>query len=660
MRFSIRQFSIGMFLLFTGIIYALFAKYYFEQREQIASVIMSSIKNDISELSYILSRHIKKESIYTSRALLDRKSANNDYIRAIAVFDDKKLLLTTDPLFSRALGSAELFIDSNEDIYTRLTKNKALEENIYYYERQELKHYTLLLFIDHESVRHSFTRMREQLFMLFVFIPLTALLLFAYIIHKVVSRPLEMLRRYAYYQSSIPQQCVLKEIEYIRASMVQTFSRLEKERLDLYNLSRTDTLSGLSNRNHLQERVEQIIAQSKRNSEEFALLFLDLDHFKSINDSLGHDVGDELLRNVARVIHDILRVNDVVARIGGDEFVIVLTSYQDNIELIEIIDRIQERVMRPWQIQTLPINITSSIGIAIYPKDGKDLLSLMKNADIAMYEAKESGRRQYSFFTQELNQKTQDYITLTNTMKEALEKREYTLFYQPQNDVQTGKITGAEALIRWIDPEEGMRAPNTFIPVAEQNGFIIELGKWILETAIAQKKEWENRGINIKLSINVAAKQIQQDNFLETLEKLLQKYQVDASQIALEITESIFLHNSQAVNEAFISIKKLGVDIALDDFGTGYSSLSYLKDFPLDCLKIDKAFLDNYDSSEGAIFVKTIVKMAQTLQLSVLAEGVESKEQIAFLKSLNCDFYQGYVCSQPIDAEAFEKLYRSQ
>lgn len=659
MTISIKQFTIAIFLIFTISIYALFTKYYFEQQEQTASIIMHSMQNDLSELTYLLSRHITRESIRTSRTLLDRKAATNDYTSAIAIFDDKKLLVTTDPSFSKAPSSIELFSDMHKDMYTSLTKGIGLEESIYYYEGRDLKNYTLILFIDQRFVENSFIKMREKLIILFVILPILILILLAIITHKMISKPLEKLRRYAYYHANVPQKFFISEIEYIRSSMVQTFDRLEQEKLELYTLARTDSLSGLANRNHLEERVQQIISDSKRNNKEFSLLFLDLDHFKSVNDSLGHNVGDELLRNVAHVIQEILRPNDVVARIGGDEFVIVLTQYKSHMELIDIICRIQKRLATPWQIQTYPINITSSIGITLYPKDGEDLLTLMKHADIAMYEAKEKGRRGYSFFTKELNAKTQEYISLTNTMKEALQENRYILYYQPQNRVDTGEIIGAEALIRWDDPKKGMIPPNLFIPIAEQNGFITVLGDWILETAIAQKKEWENKGINIKLSINVAAKQVLEDDFIQTLESLLQKYKVNSSQIALEITEYIFLDKSLSVYKTFDSINKLGIQISLDDFGTGYSSLSYLKDFPLDILKIDKIFMDNYKNDEGAIFVETIVKIAQTLRLEVVAEGVEDEEQIAFLKTLGCDFYQGYVCSKPVAPKDFESLYES-
>lgn len=656
MRLGLKQFSIGLFVLLIAVMYTLFAIRYFQQREASATVIYESIQNDLSELSYVLSRHVKKEPIFTSRSLLDRKAANSNFISAIAIFDDRKLLVTTNPKYSKLLDAVQLNSTIKSDIYNNIIHNKGIEESIYYYQGKQLKSYNLIFYIDQAYIKNHFEKSKKTFITLFVLIPLSVLILFALIVRKVLTHPLERLRQYAYYQSQVPKPFFLKELEYIRASMVQTFRRLEQEKTDLYNLSRTDSLSGLANRNLLQERVEQIIELSQRNGKEFALLFLDLDHFKSVNDSLGHDIGDELLRNVAGVIQDILRLNDVVARIGGDEFVIVLTSYNNELELIEIIDRIQSRLAKPWEVQTFPIQITSSVGITIYPKDGESLLTLMKNADIAMYKAKENGRSGYSFFTQALNEKTQEYISLTNSMREALKNDEYTLYYQPQNDLKTNDIIGAEALIRWNVPHKGMVSPAVFIPIAEQNGFIVELGEWVLRTAIKQKKEWEDKGSDIKLAINIAAKQIQNPKFLNILADLLQTYKVNASNIVLEITEYVFLDSNSSLYEVFTSIKKLGVQISLDDFGTGYSSLSYLKTFPIDILKIDKSFIDDYESEDGAVFIETIIRMAQTLKLQVIAEGVETHEQITYLKALHCDTYQGYFCSKPVEPQVFETL----
>jgi diguanylate cyclase (GGDEF)-like protein len=637
--------------------YTVFANYYFAQRNTTAGVISSRINNELSELSYLVSKHIKSSPISSVRPLLDRKAANNSYLSAIAIFDNDQLIMATDPSYSKIPTSADLYIAPHESSYSSLKSIIALKENVHYYEGKDLKNYTLIFYLDKQYIKLQFSDLKRDFLLFFILMPISLVLLIWLVVGRLVAKPLEALRQYAYYNSKIPSPFKVKEIEYIRASMVQTFHRLDQERTELFNQSRTDSLSGLANRNYLQERVEQIIEMSDRDNKEFALLFLDLDHFKTVNDSLGHDIGDELLKSIAKTIQDILRFNDVVARIGGDEFVIVLTHYKNEIELYEIIERIQNQLMKPWLIKSFPIHITSSIGITVYPKDGSDLLSLMKNADIAMYEAKARGRRGYHFFTESLNTKTQEYIELTNAMRDALKNGEYELYYQPQNNVKGDQIIGAEALIRWKKPGSGFIPPNTFIPIAEQNGFIIELGAWVLEKAIVQLKEWQDQGFDLKISINVAPQQIKHRDFITQLESILMRHKVKAENIFLEITESIFLDGSKAIYQAFADIKKLGVQISLDDFGTGYSSLSYLKKFPIDVLKIDKAFLDDYATEEGSVFIETIINMASTLKLNVVAEGVETQSQVSYLQGLSCSYYQGYFCSPAVGIETFNKLY---
>lgn len=657
MKLSIKQYLFINLFGALSILYGAFFNYYFVQRDAHAQVIIENILDDLSELGYSLAKHVRKEPLYTAKALIDRKVITNDYIKSIAIFDDDKLLMTTENSNEVAIVSAgELYNKNTQSIYSELTSKSAVEGNFHYYQGKKLKFLTILFYINHQAIKNSFAKTNQQFIVLITLFPILVIIGIWVFLNRLVVTPLELLRQYAYYQSSVPTPFMIKEIEYIRASMVQTFSRLEQEKKKLYNLSITDPLSGLSNRTYLLERLKYIIADSQRNKQEFALLFLDLDHFKRVNDLLGHNVGDELLQNISMAIQSELRLNDVVARIGGDEFVIVLTHYNNSVELIEIIERIQRKLRKPWLIQTYPINITSSIGITIYPKDGCDATTLMKNADIAMYEAKDKGRQRYYFFTKELNEKTQKYIMLNNAMKQALEDNEYHLYYQPQQDINSGDIIGAEALIRWISPEKGIISPNDFIPIAENNNFIIELGYWVLEEAIKQKSLWEKQGIDIEISINVAAKQLQQHDFVTQLQNLLTQYSATPAQIVIEITEYVFLHDNDDIYKVFHEIKQLGVQISLDDFGTGYSSLSYLKNFPIDILKIDKLFIDDYNSEKGAIFINTIITMAHTLQLKVIAEGVETGVQVDFLHAIKCDYFQGYYGSKPLPIAEFNQL----
>ncbi len=658
MTLTIKSFSFFLIFLLFSVLYGTFAKYFFDQRENTAGVILKSLQNDMSELSYILSKNIKsKASVSSHRAILERAVSNNDFIKAIIIADDSKVLLTTDRNYksipSKYLLSNGLAINT----YKKLLNKKGIEGVVRFYEGDTQYQLNLLFMLEQDEIITYFEKDTLRFFIFFGLIPIMALTLLWIAFHHYIYRPMERLRQYAYYQSNIPSSFRLRELEAIRSSMVQTFTRLEQEQKELYDIARTDELSGLANRNALHEYLDRLIADSRRSDKEFAFLFLDLDHFKDVNDALGHQVGDELLKNVASVIQQVLRSNDFVARVGGDEFVIVLHNYKSLLELINVIKRIQDRLSQPWVIQTHPVDVKSSIGVAFFPKDGEDIGSLMQHADIAMYEAKNKGRAQYHFFTEELNAKVQENIALDRSMREAFKQHEYELYYQPKINMDNGKIIGVEALIRWISPMKGIVPPSVFIPLAEENGFIVELGCWILDEALRQQAKWKEQGLDIDVSINIATQQLVDDLFIERLSDLLKKHDTDPSRVDFEITEYLFLENTENNARILEMVRDQGISISLDDFGTGYSSLSYLKDFPIDYLKIDKAFVDDFNTPQGAIFLDTIVKMGQTLGIKIIAEGVESKDQMHYLKSIGCDIYQGYLCSKPLSSKEFEVFY---
>ena len=626
------------------------------QEEEVANVILKSLKNNITETSYTLSKNIeKKEDVFSYRALLDRITSNEDFIKAILVYDNEKLLLTTEPSIRTLDKNIEnINLDSS---YKKLIHQKYIEENIRFYEGKNQKTLLLVYVLEEEEIHSHFIKNKLDFILYFGLSPIVALAFLIILLRIYVTRPLELLRQFAYYNTKVPKAFKLKELEAIRRSMVDSFSRLENEKKELYLMARTDSLSGLANRNSLNEFVERLIPTAKRNGQEFAFLFLDIDHFKTVNDSLGHNIGDELLQNIASIIKKTLRPNDFVARIGGDEFAIIIQDYKSYLELSQIIKRIQKQLGHQWIIQTHPINIACSIGVAFYPKDGNDIFSLMKNADIAMYQAKKLGRNQYHFFTEELNQIVQNTINLDKDMRQALIDNEYCLFYQPKVDLLTSKIVGVEALIRWISPTKGFIAPNVFIPLAEENGFIKELGNWIVEEALNQHLKWKEMGIDINISINISAKQLLDKSFVPKFINTLENKNINPSKIDLEITEYMFMEESKETKNNLNKLHDFGVTISLDDFGTGYSSLSYLKKFPIDYLKVDKAFLDDFNSVDGSIFLETIVKMGQMLKMKVIAEGVETQEQIDYLKSISCDQYQGYYFSKPLSSKDFEKFY---
>lgn len=660
MKIDIQRFTLVLLICLLSILFTISFINHSSEREKTALTILQNIKTKLSETNYVLSKNITSPDMtVTFRPLLERIVANGHYIKAILIHDEQSILITTDP-YKKEIFTRERLAIGDEKATDTLSLKDGIEETIKYYRGNKVSSLKLLFIFDKYEIKHYLYSDSIDKLTMFLIVPFIAIMLVWLIVRMMIVKPLEKLRQFAYYQDNIPKVFTIRELEVIRYSMVETFDRLEDEKKELYNMARTDSLSGLANRNSLMEYLNRLIAASKRESKEFAMLFLDLDHFKSVNDSLGHNVGDELLQNVSNIIDDILRSNDFVARVGGDEFIIIIQDYNSLRELSHIIERIQSILSKKWVIQANPVEISSSIGIAFYPKDGEDTVTLMKNSDIAMYEAKKNGRSGYSFFTDELNSRVQDTISLEKDMKEALKNNEYELYYQPKVDIVSGRIVGAEALIRWLSPTKGMIPPNNFIPLAEENGFIVDLGKWVYETAICQQKSFQEIGIDMKISINFSPKQFISENFFEKLTSFITQNQVSPSNIDIEITENMFIDNNGTNIDILNMLSDFGLSISLDDFGTGYSSLSYLKDFPINNLKIDKSFIDSYMQEKGNIFIETIVNMGKTLNMEVIAEGVESQDQLEYLKAIGCDQYQGYYFSKPLNVKDFESLVNIQ
>jgi diguanylate cyclase (GGDEF)-like protein len=625
MKLSVKNFIFICIIAVVLISFFSFSHFYLSNQNKTASVIFKSIKSDMNEITYHISKEIKdKEDVYKFRTLIDRMVAIDDFIKAIIIQDHKEVLLSTNPHYKNILPNDFNYKNKDESEYKKLLSQKTLESDIKFYKKNTNRSETiqLIIVIDKEEVLLYFEKKESDFLLYFILIPSIVILFIWISIDSFIIKPLEKLRQYAYYQNKVPKSFLVKELETIRYSMVQTYNRLDDEKKELFLMARTDSLSGLANKNSLNEYVEKLIATSSRHKKEFAVLFLDLDHFKIVNDSLGHNIGDELLKNISGIISKVLRVNDFVARIGGDEFAIIIHEYKNLMELTIIIERIQNRLSKTHLIQAHPIDITSSIGVSFYPKDGDDISSLMKHSDIAMYEAKELGRSRYHFYTKELNERVQRNIKLDKDMRLALTNNEYQLFYQPKIDITNGNIVGAEALIRWISPSEGMIPPDTFIPLAEENAFIKDLGHWVLTEAIKQQKLFKEKGLDICISINVSSKQLADEDFILNFINTLEINKVSPKMIDIEITEYMFFEQNENNYKVLKELHDYGVSISLDDFGTGYSSLSYIKKFPIDNLKIDKVFMDDYNTYSGAIFIDTIVKMGQTLNMKIIAEGV--------------------------------------
>lgn len=424
------------------------------------------------------------------------------------------------------------------------------------------------------------------------------------------------------------------------------------------HLAQHDFLTNLPNRALLNDRIAQAITLAKRSSTELAVLFLDLDNFKHINDSLGHETGDKLLQSVTQRLSDCVRGSDTVSRQGGDEFVILLTGGKYGEDAAVAADKILAELTLPHKIAKDELHITTSIGISVYPTDGHDVETLIKNADTAMYNAKEKGRNNYQFFRSDMNTRAVERQFIESNLRRALEKQEFVLFYQPKVNLDTGMITGAEALLRWIHKDWGMVLPERFVKVAEDCGLIIPIGRWVLREACSQAKRWLDEGLAIvSIAVNISALEFHQKNFVEGVRNILAETGLDPSYLELEITESVLMGDADASSTILQQLKDMGIQLAVDDFGTGYSSLSYLQQFPIDVLKIDQSFVQDIGPGSGnGIIVSAVIGMGNNLKLRIVAEGVESEEQLAFLKAHLCEEGQGHIFSLPLTADKFALL----
>ena len=424
------------------------------------------------------------------------------------------------------------------------------------------------------------------------------------------------------------------------------------------HLAQHDSLTNLPNRVLLNDRIAQAITLANRHHTHLALLFLDLDNFKHINDSLGHATGDKLLRLVTERLKECVRESDTVSRVGGDEFVILLAENKNSEDAGVSAQKILDALQAMHLIGKSQLHITTSIGISVYPADGINAETLIKSADTAMYHAKGKGRNNYQFFKSEMNTRAVERLIIENNLRLALEKQQFILYYQPKVNLNTGQITGVEALLRWQHDEWGEIVPDIFVPVAEDTGLIIPIGRWVLRQACMQAKIWQGAGLqDITLAINISAQEFLQKDFVAGVRAILIETGLAAHFLELEITESVLMRDAECSKNILQQLKKMGIKLAVDDFGTGYSSLSYLQRFPIDVLKIDRSFVQNIESAkDDGIIVSAIISMGNSLKLKVVAEGVETPSQLAFLKARQCEEGQGYFFSHPLIAENFAEL----
>jgi diguanylate cyclase (GGDEF)-like protein/PAS domain S-box-containing protein len=429
----------------------------------------------------------------------------------------------------------------------------------------------------------------------------------------------------------------------------------------IHFMAHHDALTGLPNRSLLMDRLSQALLRAQRNDRRVAVIFVDLDNFKVVNDSLGHSAGDRLLKAVADRMVRCVRATDTVARLGGDEFVILLNDEADNSDADVVIKKVRAAISDPISIDDQLFHVTCSMGVAAYPDDGEDAEALVMNADAAMYRAKETGRDRVQAYAAEMKLAADEKRVLQEGLRMALERGEFTLLYQPQVDLESGRIFAVEALARWHHPELGVIEPVKFIPIAEESGLIVRLGDWALREACRQNKAWQDAGLPpLTVCVNVSARQFREKRWVKRVRKTLKETGLDARYLELELTESLLMHDVPQAIATMRELQEIGVRFAIDDFGTGYSSLSALKNFPVARLKLDGSFVRNlpHDANDRSI-ATAVISLGQRLNMHVIAEGVETEEQLAFLRENHCQEVQGYIFSPPVEPRAFEKLLRS-
>lgn len=461
-----------------------------------------------------------------------------------------------------------------------------------------------------------------------------------------------------YSLAATPGDQVLNRLLISIASQVATFFERKRAEEAIWQMATSDPLTGLANRTMFTTQLRHALGQAARAKQGVAVLYLDIDRFKIINDSLGHGAGDTLLRQAAERLRQNVRRSDLVARFGGDEFVIMLTNLGQPESVVIATKKIFEAFSQPFFIEGQEFAISVSVGISTYPEDSSDVDVLIKNADIAMYRAKEEGRNSFQYYSEQMNRHTVERLTLERNLKLAIEEGQLLLHYQPKLSLRDGQgITGVEALVRWKHPEKGLIPPGQFIPIAEETGLILPMGEWVLQEACRQAREWQMLGLNLRVAVNISARQFAKNDFLQDIESTLNKHQLLPKQLEVEITESMVMQNPEKAAGLISALREMGVYLSIDDFGTGYSSLGYLKRFPVDSVKIDRSFVKDLPANQDDIAItRAVIALAHNLRLSTVAEGVETQEQLDFLQKNDCDEIQGFFFCKPIPGEEVMKF----
>lgn len=589
---------------------------------------------------------------------------SSDFDMKITTSTDKKYKQFADDLFDVKVKDNEIKIQQTQEEYIAAKRINTIDGSTY-----------IVIYLQKAMLKTKLDENRNKLFLILFIIIAVTLVVVRYIFRRSLSKPLQLLMKQInkiermdyshskYLKSGDELETISKNVNKLSSVIRSREEDIKNSKENFEYLSNHDSLTGLPNRRFFIERLDHSIELAIRNKKEVALIFVDLDEFKVINDTLGHNIGDELLQLVAQRLSSNLRRVDTIARAGGDEFHIIIENYNQIADVELILNKIIEDFKNPFYCGENKITTTASIGVSVFPKDGSDSRTLIKNSDMAMYKSKEKGRNNYSFFSTELSDLLKERTEWVNALKEAVDTcEEFFLVYQPKVSPENGKIIAIEALVRWNSSKFGLVNPNDFISLAEETSLIIPLGKWILKQACRDFVQLQSDGYHLEhVSINISSIQFSQSDMIETLKDVIEQTGINANQVELEITESYIATNEKKALPVLHELREMNIGLAIDDFGTGYSSLSYLQKLPVTRLKIDKSFVDNIPQSEESnAIAKAIIVLAKTFHLLVTAEGVETEAQLSFLKDTKCEEIQGYIYSKPLSMEKLVEYYDKQ
>ena len=636
-------------VILTIFIYSL----YNQQQHKLITLISDNVKKELQDTSYIATKFLNKSNqIYSLRAVLDRKIAEDKLIKGFILAQNNKPILISGDVNLKIPPADNIKYNINNITFEDILNKKAFVINISFYIQNQKQNYNLYLFLDKSKLNTLIVDLRNKYLILYLIIISIIFLTMHYLVQYYLINPLIQIENFAKRKAHEPKDSLIKELNSIKNAISISFHKLDSTIDNLYKSTITDHLTRLGNKNYLIKEIQKLINE---NNEKFCVVFLDLDNFKELNDFYGHSIGDELIIEVSETLKKFIKQDEVLTRIGGDEFVLVLKECELN-NIKKRINFLLQLLNQQWVIREQELTTSASIGVTIYPDDGNSSEELLKNADIAMYEAKKHGKNDFVIFNNKVKQDIDKMFILKNKLKKAIENNEFELYFQPKLDINE-KIIGCEALIRW-NSEDGVVSPALFIPLAEKSGLIYEIGKWVIFEAFKQVKKWEENKYlkNLSIAFNVSVVQMKHEHFLIDIEDAIETVNPNIANLDMEITESVFMANKQKSIHLLTLIRDMGFRIDLDDFGTGYSSLSVLKEFHIDVLKIDKSFIDEITYDQGKIYVKTIIDMAKNLHIKTVAEGVETKEQVDILKELGIDIFQGYYFAKPLQKEEFEKF----